>query len=113
MPQLNRLAISENSLLVKDTMVKLFEIDNERDFRIVRETYAMSQELNVRCQERQEQIMEMQSFLHVSTILAESYNLLKELRDYEIEKCKELMKSISKTQLKVLKKISFIAKLRH
>ncbi|GKG28848.1 hypothetical protein Tco_0416213 [Tanacetum coccineum] len=84
MPQLNRLAISENSLLVKDTMVKLFEIDNERDFRIVRETYAMYQELNVRCQERQEKMMEMQSFLYVSTILAESYNLLKELQDCEL-----------------------------
>ncbi|GJW85592.1 hypothetical protein Tco_0158737 [Tanacetum coccineum] len=101
MPQLNRLAISKNSLLVKYTMVKLFEINNERDFRIARETYAMCQELNVRCQERQEKMMEMQSFLHVSTILAESYNLLKELHDYEIEKCKELMKSISKIQLKV------------
>ncbi|GJW58772.1 hypothetical protein Tco_0105503 [Tanacetum coccineum] len=31
--------------------------------------------------------------------------------DYELEKCRELMKSISDTQLKVLKKISFIAKL--
>nr|GEY16826.1 hypothetical protein [Tanacetum cinerariifolium] len=33
--------------------------------------------------------------------------------DYELEKCREMMKSISETQLKVLKKISFIAKLRH
>ncbi|GJS89558.1 hypothetical protein Tco_0772194 [Tanacetum coccineum] len=32
-------------------------------------------------------------------------------QDYELEKCRELMKSISDTQLKVLKKISFIAKL--
>ncbi|GJX96511.1 hypothetical protein Tco_0352309 [Tanacetum coccineum] len=114
MSQLNRLAISGNSCLVKDMMVKLFEIDNETDFRIVRKTYAMCQELNVHCQERQEQMMEMQSFLHVLTVLAESYNLLKELQDYELEKCRELMKSISETQLKVLKKISFIAKLcRH
>ncbi|GJR24953.1 phospholipase-like protein [Tanacetum coccineum] len=84
--QLNRLAISGNSCLVKDVMVKLFEIDNETDFRIVRKTYAMCQELNVHCQERQEQMMEMQSFLHVLTVLAESYNLLKELYDYELEK---------------------------
>ncbi|GJY96959.1 hypothetical protein Tco_0513869 [Tanacetum coccineum] len=80
MSQLNRLAISVNSLLVKDMMVKLFKIDNEMDFRIVRETYAMCQKLN-------------------------------ELQDYELEKCKELMKTISETQLKVLKKLSFIAKL--
>ncbi|GKB58176.1 hypothetical protein Tco_0914362 [Tanacetum coccineum] len=86
MSQLARLAISANSVLVKDMMVKLFE--------------------------RQEQMIEMQSFLHVATLLAESYNLLKELQDYELEKCRELMKSISETQLKVMKKISFIAKLR-
>nr|GEY15524.1 hypothetical protein [Tanacetum cinerariifolium] len=63
-------------------IVKLFEIVNERDFRIVRKTYTMCQELNVHCQERKEQMMEMQSFLHVSTGLAASYNLLKELQDY-------------------------------
>nr|GEV59274.1 phospholipase-like protein [Tanacetum cinerariifolium] len=57
-------------------------------------------------------MIDMQPFLHVSTVLADSYNLLKELQDYELEKCRELMKSISETQLKVLKKISFIAKLR-
>ncbi|GKD76264.1 hypothetical protein Tco_1334546, partial [Tanacetum coccineum] len=85
MSQLAHLAISANSVLVKDMMVKLFE--------------------------RQEQMIEMQSFLHVSTVLAESYNLLKELQDYELEKCNELMKSISETQLKDLKKISFIAKM--
>ncbi|GJZ13174.1 F-box domain containing protein [Tanacetum coccineum] len=83
MSQLARLANFANFVLVKDMMVKLFEVDNERDFRIVRETYAMCQALNVHCEERREQIIEM-----------------------------ELMKSISETQLKVLKKTSFIAKLR-
>ncbi|GJV54712.1 hypothetical protein Tco_1455717, partial [Tanacetum coccineum] len=91
---------------------RLFEIDNERDFRVVRETYVTCQEFNVRCQERQEQMIEMQPFLHVLTVLADSYNLLKDLQDYKLEKCRELMKSISETQLKVLNKISFIAKLR-
>nr|GEU65754.1 hypothetical protein [Tanacetum cinerariifolium] len=112
MSHLTRLANSANSILVKDMMIKLFEIDNERDFRVFREPYITCQEFNIRFQERREQIIEMQPFLHVSTILAGSYNLLKELQDYELEKCRELMKSTSKTQLKVLKKISFIAKLR-
>ncbi|GJV99546.1 phospholipase-like protein [Tanacetum coccineum] len=94
------LANSANSILVKDMMINLFEIDNERDFRVVRETYVTCQEFNVHYQERQEQMIEMQPFLHVSTVLADSYNLLKELQDYELEKCRELMKSISKTQLK-------------
>ncbi|GJZ81580.1 phospholipase-like protein [Tanacetum coccineum] len=106
MSHLTRLANSANSVLVKDMMIKLFEIDNERDFRVVRETYVTCQEFNVHCQERREQMIEMQPFLHVSTVFANSYNLLKELQDYELEKCRELMKSISKTQFKVLKKIS-------
>ncbi|GJW40988.1 phospholipase-like protein [Tanacetum coccineum] len=100
MYHLTRLANSANSVLVKDMMIKLFEIDNERDFRAVRDTYASCQVLNVRCQERREQMIEMQPFLHLSTVLAESYNLLKELQDYELEKCRDLMKSISETQLK-------------
>ncbi|GJW53239.1 hypothetical protein Tco_0097324 [Tanacetum coccineum] len=57
-------------------------------------------------------MLEMQSFLHVSTSLAESFKLLEKLQDFESEKCRDLMKSISETQLKVLKKLSFIAKLR-
>ncbi|GKC65949.1 hypothetical protein Tco_1098547 [Tanacetum coccineum] len=112
MSHLIRLANSANSILVKDMMIKLFEINNERDFRVVRETYVTCQEFNVRCQERREQMIEMKPFLHVSIVFADSYNLLKDLQDYELEKCRELMKSISDTQLKVLKKISFIAKLR-
>ncbi|GJS10946.1 phospholipase-like protein, partial [Tanacetum coccineum] len=100
MSQLYLLALSANSLLVKDMMVKLFEIDNERDLRTVADTYAMCQQLHVRCHERREQMLEMQSFLHVSTSLAESYKLLEELQDFELEKCRDLMKSISETQLK-------------
>ncbi|GKF61867.1 hypothetical protein Tco_0181921 [Tanacetum coccineum] len=105
MSQLYLLALLANSLLVKDMMVKLFEIDNERDLQTVADTYAMCQQLHVHCYERREQMLEMQSF-------AASYKFLKELQDFELEKCRDLMKSISETQLKVLKKLSFIAKLR-
>ncbi|GJZ44309.1 phospholipase-like protein [Tanacetum coccineum] len=71
-----------------------------------------SRDLYVRvreCLQWQEQMIEMQPFLHLSIVLAESYNLIKELQDYELENYKDLMKSISETQLKVLKK-SFLAK---
>ncbi|GKD28247.1 hypothetical protein Tco_1239025 [Tanacetum coccineum] len=80
MSHLTRLANSANSVLVKDMMIKLFEIDNERYFKVVRETYVTCQEFNVCCQERREQMIEMQPFLHVSTVLADSYNLLKALQ---------------------------------
>ncbi|GKD14787.1 phospholipase-like protein, partial [Tanacetum coccineum] len=103
--ELYLLALLANSLLVKDMMVKLFEINNERDLQTVADTYAMCQQLHVHCYKRREQMLEMQSF-------AESYKFLEELQDFELEKCRDLMKSISETQLKVLKKLSFIAKLR-
>ncbi|GJZ65772.1 phospholipase-like protein [Tanacetum coccineum] len=48
MSQLYLLALSTNSILVKDMMVKLFEIDNERDLRTVADTYAMCQQLHER-----------------------------------------------------------------
>nr|GEU49327.1 phospholipase-like protein [Tanacetum cinerariifolium] len=64
----------------------------------------IQQEKRLRLEEekmlRLEQMLEMQSFLHVSTSLVESYKLLEELQDFELEKCKDLMKSISETQLK-------------
>ncbi|GKA06672.1 hypothetical protein Tco_0685896 [Tanacetum coccineum] len=100
MYHLTRLATYANSVNDKDMMIKVFEIDNERDFRAVRDTYASCQVLNLRCQERREQMIEMQPFLHLLTVLAESYNSLKELQDYELEKCRDLMKSIRETQLK-------------
>ncbi|GKA09538.1 phospholipase-like protein [Tanacetum coccineum] len=98
--ELYLLALSANSLLVKDMMVKLFETDNERDLRTVAGTYAMCQQFHVCCHERRDKMLKMQSFLHVSTSLAQSYKLLEELQDYELEKCRDLMKSISETQLK-------------
>ncbi|GJT00563.1 hypothetical protein Tco_0821732 [Tanacetum coccineum] len=100
MSRLYLLVLSENSLLGKDMMVKLFEIDNERGLRTVADTYAMCQQFHVCCHERREQMLEMKSFLHVSTSLTESYKLLEELQDFELEKCRDLMKSISETQLK-------------
>ncbi|GJT10997.1 hypothetical protein Tco_0858039 [Tanacetum coccineum] len=47
-----------------------------------------------------------------SNVVVESFKLHKELQDDELEKSREMMKLISETQLKALKKISFIAKLR-
>nr|GEX07020.1 phospholipase-like protein [Tanacetum cinerariifolium] len=83
------------------------------DLRTVDDTYEMCQQLHVRCHERREQMLEMQSILHVSTSFAESYKLLEVLQDFVLEKYRDLMKSISETQLMVLKKLSFIAKLHH
>nr|GFC23912.1 hypothetical protein [Tanacetum cinerariifolium] len=52
------------------------------------------------------------SLINFKSCLAESYKFLEELQDFELEKCRDLMKSISETQLKVLKKLSLISKLR-
>ncbi|GKC74587.1 hypothetical protein Tco_1120470, partial [Tanacetum coccineum] len=47
-----------------------------------------------------------------SNVAAESVRLLREFQDDELEKARGMMKLICETQLKVLKKISFVAKLR-
>ncbi|GJV50858.1 phospholipase-like protein [Tanacetum coccineum] len=88
----------------KEMMIKLFEIDNERDFRAVRDTYASCQVLNLRCQDKREQMIEMQPFLHLSPVLAESYNLLKELQDYELEKLAMAYSESSGSSKKVVPK---------
>ncbi|GJV06360.1 hypothetical protein Tco_1344016 [Tanacetum coccineum] len=62
-------------------------------------TLASCQVLNLRCQERREQMIEMQPFLHLSPVLAESYNLLKELQDYELEKSSPLVMVLSSSVL--------------
>ncbi|GJV84313.1 hypothetical protein Tco_1524211 [Tanacetum coccineum] len=48
------------------------------DFKLARETYVMCQELTVQCQERHEQIIEMQRLIG-SNVTAESVRLLREL----------------------------------
>ncbi|GKD07025.1 hypothetical protein Tco_1186710 [Tanacetum coccineum] len=94
MSQLSCLTSSTNSIQVKDMMVQLFKTDNERHCKLVRETYVMCQELIVHCQERQEQLMEMQRFLSGSNVVFEYFNLLKDLQDDELGKSKEMMKLI-------------------
>nr|GEY96064.1 hypothetical protein [Tanacetum cinerariifolium] len=64
---------------------------NERSNKRRKETYVMCQELIVRCQERREQMIEMQRFLSASNVVVESFKLLKELQDNELEKSKEMM----------------------
>ncbi|GKC45922.1 hypothetical protein Tco_1063644, partial [Tanacetum coccineum] len=49
----------------------------ERDFQLVRDTYVMCQQLIVRCQERREQIAELQRLVG-SNVAAESVRLLRE-----------------------------------
>ncbi|GJT41816.1 hypothetical protein Tco_0941681 [Tanacetum coccineum] len=100
MAHLSQLALAANSIQLTVMMALLFENDNERDFKLVRETYVMCQELTVRCQERREKIVEMQRLIR-SNVAAESVRLLRELQDDEFEKARGMMKLISETHLKV------------
>ncbi|GKA73181.1 hypothetical protein Tco_0779397 [Tanacetum coccineum] len=93
MAHISQLAYTANSIQVTDMMALLFENDNERDFKLVKETYVMCQELTIHCQERHEQIMELQRLI-VSTVAVESLRLLRELQDDELEKSKGMMKLI-------------------
>nr|GFB43749.1 hypothetical protein [Tanacetum cinerariifolium] len=60
---------------------------------------------------RLEQIVELQRLVR-SNVTAESIRLLREFQDGDLEKARGMLKLTCETQLKFLKKISFIAKLR-
>ncbi|GJU57005.1 hypothetical protein Tco_1234771 [Tanacetum coccineum] len=111
MAQLTKLAIATNSIVHKEMLQGLFEIDNARDFKLIRETHTMVIELTTRCKERGEQIAELE-FLVGSNVSSDYVQLLRELQDAELEKARTMMKLISETHLKVLKKISFVVQMR-
>ncbi|GKD80722.1 hypothetical protein Tco_1347561 [Tanacetum coccineum] len=77
MSRLSQLAADANSIQLTDIMALLFHNDNQSDCKLVWETYVSCQQLMVRCQERHEQILELQSLVG-SNVAAESVRLLKE-----------------------------------
>ncbi|GKA65019.1 hypothetical protein Tco_0764726, partial [Tanacetum coccineum] len=70
MSHLSQLAFDANSNQLTDIVTLLFHNDNQRDFQLVRDTYVSCQHLMVRCEERHEQILELQNLVG-STVVAE------------------------------------------
>ncbi|GKF89431.1 hypothetical protein Tco_0263394, partial [Tanacetum coccineum] len=62
-------------------------------------------------EERHEQILELQNLVG-STVVAECVRLLQKFQQDDLESSRGMMRLICETQLKVLKKHSFIALLR-
>nr|GEX80485.1 phospholipase-like protein [Tanacetum cinerariifolium] len=79
--------------------------------QLVRDTYVSFQHLMVRCEERYEQILELQNLVG-STVVAESVRLLQKFQQDDLESSRGMMRLICETWLKVLKNLSFIALLR-
>ncbi|GKC22822.1 hypothetical protein Tco_1024972 [Tanacetum coccineum] len=100
MSHLSQLAADANSIQLTDIMALLFHNDNQRDCQLVWETYVSCQQLMVRCQERHEQILELQSLVG-SNVAAESVRLLKEFQYDDLESTRGMMRLICETQLKV------------
>ncbi|GJW70731.1 hypothetical protein Tco_0127648 [Tanacetum coccineum] len=111
MSHLSQLAFDANSNQLTDIVTLLFHNDNQRDFQLVRDTYVSCQHLMVRCEERHEQILELQNLVG-STVVAECVRLLQKFQQDDLESSRGMMRLICETQLKVLKKLSFIALLR-
>ncbi|PWA54587.1 hypothetical protein CTI12_AA434600 [Artemisia annua] len=104
------LAIMANSASLRQMMRVMFEQDNERDFTLVQETHTMCQELCDRIKQRAEVIKELEN-LSIIGLARESVKLLKEMQDADLAKTRGMMKLISQTQLRVLKKNSFVVQL--
>nr|GEZ94684.1 phospholipase-like protein [Tanacetum cinerariifolium] len=81
---LSQLAADANSIQLTYIIALLFHNDNQRDCQLVWETYVSCQQLMVRCQERHEQILELQSLVR-SNDAAESVRLLKEFQYDDLE----------------------------
>ncbi|GJT62551.1 hypothetical protein Tco_1006084 [Tanacetum coccineum] len=101
------------SIKSMDTVWLSDDIEREScmDFQLVRDTYVSCQHLMVRCEERHEQILELQNLVG-STVVAECVRLLQKFQQDDLESSRGMMRLICETQLKVLKKLSFIALLR-
>ncbi|GJV24815.1 hypothetical protein Tco_1377510 [Tanacetum coccineum] len=76
MSHLSELATDANSIQLTNIMALLFHSDNQRDCQLVWETYVSCQQLMVRCQERHEKILELQSLVG-SNVTAESVRSLR------------------------------------
>lgn len=108
MAALTELSLKTKSPSLKDMMLLLFEEDNDKDFKLVQETHTLCQELCNRVKERAEVIKHLESFPTIG-VARDSLKLLHELQDADLEKSTGLMKFITETQLRVLKKISFVS----
>ncbi|GJZ94104.1 hypothetical protein Tco_0666307 [Tanacetum coccineum] len=100
MSHLSQLAFDANSNQLTDIVTLLFHNDNQRDFQLVRDTYVSCQQLMVRCEERHEQILELQNLVG-STVVAESVRLLQKFQQDDLESSRGMMRLICETQLKV------------
>ncbi|GJY59132.1 hypothetical protein Tco_0459024 [Tanacetum coccineum] len=67
---------------------------------LVRDTYVSCQHLMVRCEERHEQILELQNLVG-STVVAECVRLLQKFQQDDLESSRGMMRLICETQLKV------------
>ncbi|GJV20940.1 hypothetical protein Tco_1369960 [Tanacetum coccineum] len=71
-----------------------------KDFKVVKEMNLLCTDLTKRVKERSGNI-----------VVVESAKLLRELNDVDLAKGRTMMTAISKTQIKVLKKISFVVQM--
>lgn len=108
MAGLTDLSTKTKSTSLKDMMILLFEQDNDKDFKLVQETHTLCQELCDRVRERAEVIKQLESF-SIIALARDSLKLLHELQDADLAKTRAMMKLISETQLRVLKKIAFVS----
>nr|GEV31766.1 hypothetical protein [Tanacetum cinerariifolium] len=83
MSHLSQLAADANSIQLTGIMALLFYNDNQRDCQLVWETYVSCQQLMVRCQERHEQTLELQSLVG-SNVVAESVRIDDSTKKYSL-----------------------------
>ena len=93
-------------------MITLFERENAKDYMLVDNLHTLAYSLSIRVQERAEYIGELNR-LTGSVIAYESAQFLRQQQDADLARCRMLMSSMSEVQIKIMRKIAYVVKLRN
>lgn len=101
----------EQPSLLKELLYSTFKTDIERDFKLIKALQVEVIDLAKRCKERGDQIKVLQSVVGDS-LTTQCLDLMIQMQEEDLEKNRTLMRSISETQIKALKTLSFLAKMK-
>lgn len=96
--------------MLKDLVTACLKNDIDSDFKLINALHSDVVDIAHRCKARGEQIKQLKTVVG-SSLATRFLALLIDIQDEDLEKNRTLMRLICETQLKVLKTISFVAKM--
>ena len=93
-------------------MITIYERENAMDYVLVGNLHSLASALSIRVHERAQYIGELNR-LTGSVIAYESAQFLRQQHDVDLAQCRMLMSSMSEVQIKIMRKIAYVVKLRN